>query len=146
MPEKHVSENKEQWEEQIVEMASEAAEKTVRFSLDMLSLPLVAMPEESRSHARRALGEFAMAFMTFPREVASSAERVMGQVMGEEMKERIPRSEKLSHRARTFTERLTRTVEAFRAEGEGTGAEEKGRAAQDQQPEEDQQPEQGAAS
>ncbi|NJN65543.1 MAG: hypothetical protein HC884_01940 [Chloroflexaceae bacterium] len=145
MPEKHVSESKEQWEEQIVEMASEAAEKTVRFSLDMLSLPLIAMPEQSRSHARRALGEFAMAFMTLPREIASSAERVVGQVMGEEIKERIPRSETLSRRARAFTERLTRTVEEFRSEAEKDQTTEE-KPAPETQPEPGKQPEPGEAS
>lgn len=102
-----------EWEERMVDMAGEAAENFTRFSLNIMSLPLMALPGKSREHARRALSEFAIAFMTFPREIAENVEQTMEHMAGEEGTERMQKPRNVARRASALADRLVRTAEEF---------------------------------
>jgi hypothetical protein len=97
--------------------AAEATGKTFRFTLNVLSMPLMILPGQSRRHARKAMGEFAMSVMVLPKEFANSAERVVERLAGEEPggSMAMPRAEEISDRARSFTNRMIRTAEEFTA-------------------------------
>lgn len=111
--EKQETDSHPEWEDRMVEMAGEAAENFTRFSLNMMSLPLMALPEKSRDHARRALSEFAIAFVTFPREVAENVEHTMEHMAGEEGAEKMKKPRNVARRASAFADRLVRTAEEF---------------------------------
>jgi hypothetical protein len=96
--------------------AADATGKAFRFSLNMLSMPLLILPGQSRRHARKAMGEFAMSVMVLPKEFANSTERVVERLAGEEPSSiALPRAEEISERARTFANRMIRTAEEFSA-------------------------------
>jgi len=100
--------------------AAEATGKVARLALNVLSLPLLILPGQSRRHARKAVGEFTVGLLVLPREFASSAERVVDRLVGEAPSEgggglQFPRAEEITERARTFANRMIRTAEEFTA-------------------------------
>jgi len=100
----------------LIGMAAVATGKIFRFSLNVLSLPLLMLPGNSRRHAQKAMGEFAMAILVLPKEFAATSERVVDRLMGEDSsKIAWPRAEEITERARSFASRMMRSAEDFSA-------------------------------
>ncbi len=100
--------------EGVLGAAASATGKAFRITLNILSMPLVILPGKSRRHARRAVGEFAMAILVLPREFATSSERVVERLVGEGGGDvRWPKADEITERARTFANRMMRTAEEF---------------------------------
>ncbi len=116
MTEQNADTTMERKEEGLLGMAAVATGQTFRFGLNILSAPLLLLPGKSRRHARRAVGEFAMAFLVLPREFAQSSERVVDRLAGEDgEKLSLPNAETITERARTFASRMMRTAEEVTA-------------------------------